>query len=412
MRQSEYFIKTLKEAPTDETSINAQLLIRAGYIDKLLAGAYTYLPLGVRVLDKIKQIVREEMNNIGAHEILMPALQPKNIWEETDRWQQMKDIMFQFKGRGGIDIGLGTTHEEPIVDMLRKRVNSYRDLPVYLYQIQDKFRNEPRAKSGLLRGREFSMKDLYSFHQTEQDLKDYYEVVKQSYVKIFQKLDMEVLIVEASGGVFSKEYSHEFQVLTPNGEDTIYYCQCGWAQNKEIVKLKVGDDCPNCNQASIQESKAIEVGNIFKLGQKYAKAMNLSYLDDHGKKQYVYMGCYGFGPSRVMGSIVELFNDANGIIWPAAVSPWSAHLLLLGNDQETRAKADKLYAELQANNIDVLYDDRDESPGLKLKEADLIGITKRLIVSDKNKDLIEYKLRQEEEISKHAIKDIIKLFDV
>ena len=188
MRQSEYFIKTLKEAPTDETSINAQLLIRAGYIDKLLAGAYTYLPLGVRVLDKIKQIVREEMNNIGAHEILMPALQPKNIWEETDRWQQMKDIMFQFKGRGGIDIGLGTTHEEPIVDMLRKRVNSYRDLPVYLYQIQDKFRNEPRAKSGLLRGREFSMKDLYSFHQTEQDLKDYYEVVKQSYVKIFQKL--------------------------------------------------------------------------------------------------------------------------------------------------------------------------------------------------------------------------------
>ena len=266
MLQSKLFGKTLKESPKDEVSINAILLTRGGFIDKLTAGVYTYLPLGLKVLTKIQQIVREEMNAISGQEILMPALHPKEVWQKTGRWiSPGPEVMFQFKGRSDKEYGLGWTHEEIITPLVKKFVNSYKDLPIYLYQIQDKFRNEPRAKSGLLRGIEFSMKDLYSFHTDVTDLDDYYQRALAAYQKVFKRCGLDSMVAEASGGSFSK-YSHEFQVLSENGEDIIYYCkQCGYAQNKEIAESKNGDQCPKCKDGKIREGKAIEVGNIFQL---------------------------------------------------------------------------------------------------------------------------------------------------
>ncbi|MCR4280371.1 MAG: His/Gly/Thr/Pro-type tRNA ligase C-terminal domain-containing protein [Candidatus Komeilibacteria bacterium] len=407
MRQTKFFLKTVKESPADETALNARLLIRAGYIDKLMAGAYSYLPLGLKVLEKIKNVVREEMNRIDAQEILMPALQPKSLWDETGRWEEMKDIMFQFKGRGGSDLGQGATHEEPIFDIMRRRLKSYKDLPVAVYQIQDKFRNEPRAKSGLLRGREFSMKDLYSFHATRDDMLAYYDRVKLSYLTIFERLGLNAIAVEASGGAFSEDYSHEFQVLTPNGEDIIFHCDCGWAQNKEIAKVKEGDKCPSCGAEKIRADKGVEVGNIFKLEQKYSAAMKLSVTDQNGKLTPVYMGCYGLGPSRLMGTLVEIHHDDSGIVWPDSVAPFKAHLLLLSQSTVTKEIADNAYAELQKSGVEVLYDDRPESPGAKLTEADLVGLPVRIIVSDKNNGLLEYKRRSSAEIKKIAIKDLV-----
>ncbi|MFW0862411.1 MAG: aminoacyl--tRNA ligase-related protein [Candidatus Komeilibacteria bacterium] len=409
MKQSEYFIKTVKEVPADEVAINAQLLIRAGYIDKLMAGVYTYLPLGVRVLSKIKNIVREEMVKVGGDEVLMPALQPKSLWSETGRWDEIKDILFQFKGRGGADMCLGPTHEENVVAIARTRVNSYKDLPFALFQIQDKFRNEPRAKNGLLRGREFSMKDLYSFHTDVEDLRAYYEKVKKAYLNMYDRLGMPVIAVEASGGSFSKDFSHEFQTLTASGEDTIFHCDCGWAQNKEIAKVKKGAKCPACKDGVVMMSKGIEVGNIFKLNQKYSKSMNLLFTNAEGKQDNVYMGCYGFGVSRAMGAIVEISHDKDGIIWPKNIAPFQIHLLSLGTDKKVLKDAEDVYKKLKDSGIDVLYDDRDESVGMKLKEADLIGIPIRLVVSNKTNGLIEYKERSSDEVRKVAVEDVIKL---
>lgn len=412
MLQTQLFGKTLKNAPKDEVSHNAELLIRAGFIDKLMAGAYSYLPLGLRVLEKIKNIIREEMNAIGGQEVLMPALHPKDLWSETGRWQDPgPQVMFQFKGREGKEYGLGWTHEEIIVDIVRRRVSSYKDLPIYLYQIQDKFRDEPRPKSGLLRGREFSMKDLYSFHATEEDLLDYYEKAKLAYQKIFQRCGLDTLVVEASGGAFSKEYSHEFQVLTPFGEDTIYYCpNRDWAQNKEISQCQAGERCPSCSQ-KILEGKAIEVGNIFKLYTKYSAPMKLQFADAAGKKQNVVMGCYGIGPSRMMGAIIEVYHDDKGIIWPEKVAPCSIHLLTLG-DAEVVKKAQEVYNSLSQKGLEVLYDDRDVSAGIKLADADLIGLPTRLIISEKTlaKDSVEVKKRKEKESKLMSIASALSAF--
>lgn len=408
MIQSQLFGKTLKNVPKDEVSHNAELLIRAGFIDKLMAGAYSYLPLGWRVLEKIKNIIREEMNAIGGQELLMPALHPKDIWQETGRWQDPgPQVMFQFKGREGKEYGLGWTHEEIIVDIVRHRVSSYKDLPIYLYQIQNKFRDEPRPKAGLLRGREFSMKDLYSFHATEEDLLDYYEKAKLAYQKIFQRCGLDTLVVEASGGAFSKEYSHEFQVLTPFGEDTIYYCpHRDWAQNKEIAKLKAGENCPSCGE-KIQEGKTIEVGNIFKLYAKYSAPMKLQFSDAGGQKRDVIMGCYGLGPSRIMGAITEVHHDDRGIIWPEKIAPFSIHLIALGGI-EVAKKAQEVYNSLSQKDLEVLYDDRDVSAGIKLADADLIGLPTRMIISEKTlaKDSVEIKKREEKEGKIYKISDL------
>lgn len=409
MRQSKLFGKTLREAPRDEVSNNAIFLSRAGYIDKLIAGVYSYLPLGYRVLAKIQQIVREEMDVIGGQEIYMPALQPKELWQETGRWQSMKDIMFQFNGRGGKEFALGTTHEEVIVDIVRERLHSYRDLPLFLYQIQDKFRNEPRAKSGLLRGREFSMKDLYSFHTTQKDLESYYQKVTAAYQKILKRCGLDSIVTEASGGAFTKEYSHEFQTPTPYGEDEIVTCSsCDFAQNVEICNLKTGDKCPKCGKL-LKQLKSIEVGNIFKLGCKYSHDMNLTYRDENGKKQEVIMGCYGLGPSRLMGAVVEVNHDKKGIIWPTSLTPYQAHLVLISRDR--RKEAEKIYQNLTREGASVLYDDREESAGVKLNDTDLIGISLQLILGEKSKGKIEYRMRDGKGQGVVKISEVVKVVE-
>lgn len=385
MHQSLLFSKTLHEAPSDEVSVNARLLIRAGFIDKLMAGAYSYLPLGVRVIDNIARIIREELNAIGAQELLLPALHPKEAWEKTGRWKNPgREVMFQFTGRGDREYGLGWTHEEIITPLAKQFIHSYKDLPRAVYQIQTKFRDEPRAKSGLLRGREFLMKDLYSFHLNEEDLNGFYETTTKAYQRIFARMEMNPLLVEASGGAFSK-YSHEFQVVTPAGEDIVMKCsKCDYAQNREIAEVESGGSCPKCGN-TVEATRAIEVGNIFKLKTRFSKDFNLSVRDEGGKEQLVLMGCYGIGLGRVMGSVVEVHHDDAGIIWPSEISPFATHLIALQSTKEVRNFADKVYTSLQKAGIEVLYDERDGvSIGERFAEADLIGIPVRLVVSEKS----------------------------
>jgi len=396
MRQSQLFIKTLKEAPKDEKSINAKLLIRAGFIYKEMAGAYTYLPLGLRVLRKIENIIREEMEKIGGREILMTVFQPKNLWQETGRWSKgIGEVMYKCK-EDGKEIGLGPTHEEMLTDIIRHYVKSYEDLPLYLYQIQTKFRKEPRARSGLLRGREFDMKDLYSFHSAEEDFRKYYKKVAEVYLRILKRCGLKGIITEASGTGFTKEYTHEFQVLAEDGEDTIVFCPKGdFSQNKEVAKFKTGDTCPKC-KAILREGKSIEVGNIFPLGNKYSQAMKAYFVDKSGKRKPIIMGCYGIGLSRTMGTIVEVHHDGKGIIWPKEVAPFQVHLIQIGNKREIRMATEKLYKNLQKQELEVLYDDRDnKSTGEKFADCDLIGIPIRIVVSERTlaKNCIEMKKR-------------------
>jgi len=407
MKQSQLFTKTTKEAPKDEVSLNAQLLIRAGFIDKLMAGVYTYLPLGLRVLNKIQNIVREEMNAIGGQEILMPALTPKDLWDITERWDKI-DVLFKLKGAGDKDLALGSTHEEVVTPLVKKFVKSYKDLPVAVYQIQDKFRNEPRAKSGLLRGREFSMKDLYSFHRTVEDLDNFYEKSKHAYLNVFKRCGLEAEIVEASGGVFSK-FSHEFQVMTEYGEDDVYYCaKCDRHQNKELVsngELK----CPYCG-AEREIKKSIEVGNIFRLLTRFTDPFEFTFKDDDGKDKPVVMGCYGIGPSRVLGSVVEIHHDDGGIIWPENIAPFKIHLISLVKSEEEKFQADKFYNALIKSGKEVLYDDRHElTAGAKFADSDLIGIPVRYIVSAKTlqKGCVEVKNRGEKESKLIEINNIL-----
>lgn len=402
-------------APHDAESVNAKLLAKGGFTHQMMAGVYSYLPLGLRSLDKIKDIVREEMNAIGGQEILMPALQSKELWDETGRWEKLKDIMFQFESRKK-RLGLATTHEEPIVDIARHHISSYKDLPLYLYQIQDKFRNEPRAKSGLLRGREFSMKDLYTFHTNEGDLKDFYEKAIQAYKNIFERCGLEAIVTEASGGEFTKEFSHEFQVVTENGEDVIYFCSaCRFCQNREIAKVKAGDQCPECGE-TIEEHKAIEVGNIFKLGTRFSKDMKLQFTDSDGKNKDVIMGCYGIGPSRVMGAVVEVHNDKDGIVWPRQVAPYQVHIVSLGAkdgsvNSEIMSAASNLYDQLDNAGIEVLWDDREgASAGEKLKDSDLLGMPLRILFSEKTlKDnSAEWKFRAEKKPNMVNVGDVFE----
>jgi len=407
MLQSKLFSKTLRESPKDEVSQNAILLTRAGYVDKLMAGVYSYLPLGLRVLNNIKQIIRQEMNALGGQEILMPALTPKEIWVKTGRWSDI-EVLFKLKGAGDKDYALGSTHEEVVTPLVKKFAASYRDLPVALYQIQDKFRDEPRAKSGLLRGREFSMKDLYSFHASEEDLEKFYQQAIQAYFKVFARCGLKTRLVEAGGGVFSK-YSHEFQVLTESGEDNLVVCQhCDFAQNSEICSLKSGQPCPNCGQ-TVELAKAIEVGNIFKLKTKFTEAFDYKFTDEAGQLKPVLMGCYGLGPSRIMGAVAEVSQDAQGLIWPRSLTPFHAHLLLL--DSSKKKLADQLFKDLNQDGYDVLYDERDESAGVKLKDADLLGISLQLIVGAKAGDQVEYRFRDNSAKGKVDFKQVVKLLE-
>lgn len=383
MKQSGLFCKTLKETPADADSTNASYLIRAGFVEKQMAGVYALLPLGYRVYKKIEQIIREGINAVDSQEMLMNVLQPKELWDETGRWEEAKEVMYQFKDSRGKEVGLGWTHEEQLVDIVRKKVQSYRDLPLSLYQIQTKFRNEPRAKSGLLRGREFIMKDMYSFHGDEADFQTYYQKVSDAYMEVYKRLGLEAKIVEASGGLMAP-VSHEFQVLAPAGEDEIYYCdKCDFAQNKEIAKVSEGDKCPSCDGA-IRKGNGIEVGNIFPLKNKYSKPMNAKFVDQEGKEQEIIMGCYGIGLTRCLGTIVEVYYDStkNKMVWPKEVAPFLAHLISISQNEE----AEKIYQDLKSRGIEILYDDRDISAGQKFAEADLIGCPVRLIISKKSLD--------------------------
>ncbi len=411
MKQSHYFSKTSKTASKDEISVNARLLEQGGFVHKEMAGVYSYLPLGIRVLQKIENIIREEMNAIGGQEVLMPALQPKENWETTGRWTAL-DVLFKVKSQTDSEYALGPTHEEIVTPLGKAVITSYRDLPLAVYQIQTKFRDEVRAKSGLMRGREFRMKDLYSFHATAEDLAAYYQEVATAYKKIFSRLGIPALYVEADGGTFSK-FSHEFQVETPNGEDTVYVCEsCSLAVNKEI--FKDGRKCTDCGKSDYREIKASEVGNIFELKTKYSDSFNLTYTAEDGSQQPVLMGCYGIGPSRCMGVIVEQHHDEAGIIWPESIAPFKVHLVVLAaKDQAVKETADQLYSDLQAAGVEVLYDDRESaSAGEKFADSDLIGIPHRLIVSGKTmaENSAELKSRASGETSFVPLKDIISHF--
>lgn len=410
MRQSHLFTKITRDLPKDETSFNAQILMRAGFIDKLGAGIYTFLPLGLRVLNKINRIIRQEMIRIGGQEILMPALHPKENWEATGRWETL-DALFKLEGSDAREYALGATHEEVVTPLAKKHVFSYKELPLYLFQIQTKFRNEKRAKAGLIRGREFVMKDLYSFHVNEEDLNEYYKHAQKAYFKIFERVGLlaQTYLTFASGGAFTK-YSHEYQTITETGEDTIYICdKCTIAINKEIIEEQTA--CPACGSKDLREAKAVEVGNIFKLRTKFSAPFNFTYKDRLGEEKPVEMGCYGIGPSRVMATIVEVHHDDSGIIWPEEVAPFKVHLLKVGKDNpELDLEADKMYKECLDKGIEVLYDDRELMAGEKFAEADLIGCPYRVVISTKTllEGKAEIKKRSEE---KYELVKLSKVLD-
>ncbi len=412
MKFSQLFLKTRREVPKDETSQNAQLLIRAGFIHKELAGVYALLPLGVRVFEKIKKIIKEEMEEIGGVEISMTALQNPEVWKASDRWDDNKvDIWFKTKLKNDTELGLGITHEEPISNMLRDHVSSYKDLPIYVYQFQTKFRNELRAKSGLMRGREFLMKDLYSYCESKEEQDEYYERAKKAYINIFDRVGLgdRTYCVFASGGVFSK-YSHEFQTVTEAGEDTVYVDeQTKIGINKDIMTDENLKEA-NLDKTSLVEKKTIEVGNIFSLGQKFAEAENLKFKDREGNEKYPWMGSYGIGIGRLMATIVEVLSDAKGIVWPKEIAPFQIHLIALQNDKEVIEEAQKMYEGFLANDIEVLFDDRDISAGEKFNDADLIGIPYSVVVSKRSIEdgNFEVKDRKTGEMTHKSFFDIVE----
>ena len=405
MRQTELFTKSQKKFPADEEAKNAKLLVRAGFIHKVMAGVYEYLPLGLRVLNKIKQIIREEMNAIGGQELSLTALQSKQVWEKSGRWDDKTlDVWFKTKLKNDAQVGLAATHEEPLTYLMKNYISSYRDLPRYVYQFQTKFRNELRAKSGILRTREFLMKDLYSFSASEKDHEKFYEKAKQAYFKTFKRLGLgdRTFLTFASGGVFSK-YSHEFQVLSDAGEDLIYLDKKKkLAVNKEVLNDEIMSDL-GLKRSNLEEIRAIEVGNIFSLGTRFSEAFGLTFKDKDDQEKPVIMGSYGIGPGRVMGTIVEIFSDDSGMIWPESVAPFKAHLVEL---QE--GKGEKIYQDLLKKGVEVLYDDRKASAGEKFAEADLIGIPYRLVVSQKTESEIEIKKRSEKRTKLVSFSELVK----
>ncbi|MFA7581342.1 MAG: aminoacyl--tRNA ligase-related protein [Candidatus Paceibacterota bacterium] len=401
MRQSKLFIKTVREDPKDEESLNAKLLIRAGYVYKVMAGVYAFLPLGLKVIKNIEDIIRKKMIAMGGNEVLLSALQNRSDWEVSGRWDSF-DVLFKFASfYSKNDYVLGPTHEEEIVLIMRQQIASYRNLPAYFFQFQNKFRDEKRAKSGLLRGREFIMKDFYSFHASEKDLDSYYDSMKDAYSEIFNELGIgnTTYLTLASGGTFSK-YSHEFQTLTPAGEDTIHICDsCKAAVNEEVFEdeslrqefAKEGPVCPSCGKKDLRKEKAIEVGNIFKIKDKFSSPFGLKFKDENGEEHNVMMGCYGIGINRLLGAIVEVSHDDKGIIWPESVAPFKFHLI-----ESRKGEGEKIYNSLVADGFKVLYDDRDIGLGEKFADADLVGIPWRLVVSARTEGKIEVKKRNEE----------------
>ncbi len=396
MRMSTLFTRTAREAPKDELARNAILLMRAGFVHKHAAGVYTLLPLGLRVMLKVERIVREEMERLGAQELLMNALQDKSIWERTGRWASYGGAMYQFTDPDGQPTGLAPTHEEVITDIATRFIHSYRDLPAAMFQFQTKFRFEARPRSGLLRGREFRMKDLYSFHMDAASLDRYYWDVAAVYRRIFSRMGIPTVLAEASGGAFSREHSHEFQTLAPAGEDTVFICEGGeFAQNRDIY-----DERPRCPAGhAIRSSRGIEVGNIFRLGTWYSEALGLLYTDRDGARRPVTMASYGIGITRLIATCVELFADDRGMRWPEAVAPYATALVSLGTERQVLEAAERLDGMLTRAGVEVLFDDRDLPAGEKLADADLIGLPWRLVVSERTlrREAAELKARDGDE---------------
>lgn len=385
MKQGKLFTKTRREIPSDESFLSAQLLIRAGFIHKELSGVYSLLPLGKRVMDNLQNIVDLEMKELGSNEVHMSALQDPEIWKKTNRWaDENVDVWFKTKLKNETEIGLAITHEEPITRMLKDHINSYKDLPVFVHQFQTKFRNELRAKSGMMRGREFLMKDMYSFCIDPETQADFYEKAKESYIRIFNKLGIgdKTFLTKASGGSFS-EFSDEFQTVCDAGEDLIYLDQeKNLAINKEIYNDEIISKL-DLNKESLKELKTVEVGNIFNLGNKFSESLELKVNDENGKPVNLFMGSYGIGISRLMGVIAENLSDEKGLNWPESVAPFKVHIISIGDNQDVLNAGEDLYKKLSEKNIDVLFDDRDISAGQKFGDADLIGIPHRIIISNK-----------------------------
>lgn len=396
MKVSQLFTRTSKTVPADETARNAQLLIQAGFVHKEMAGVYAYMPLGLRVLENIKQIVREEMDKVGGQEVMMTTLQPQELWEKTNRWDdKVIDNWFKTKLVNGTELGVGLTHEEPIVDALMGYANSYKDFPITVYQIQNKFRNEKRAKSGLLRGREFVMKDMYTFARTQAEHDELYEKIATAYTRVYERLGIGSITYRtaADGGYFTERFSDEYQTISEIGEDTIYVDEAKKvAINQEVFTdenlAKLG-----LKREDLVEKKAVEVGNIFPLETKYTDALGMYYTDENGEQQSLIMGCYGIGISRLVGVLAEHFADDKGLVWPEAVAPVKVYLAPLGTDQSVMTVADELYNILTEAGIGVLYDDRDERPGTKFADADLLGIPLRVVISSKTVANAQYEVK-------------------
>ena len=413
MRQSALFTKTRREAPKDELAKNAQLLIRAGFVHKEMAGVYAYLPLGLKVLENIKRIVREEMDAIGGEEIIMTSLQRKELWERTDRWDDEKvDVWFKSELKSGGEVGFGWSHEEPITDMMTQYLESYRDLPAFVYQFQTKLRNELRAKSGIMRGREFVMKDMYSYTKDDAAHQAFYDASIEAYHNVFRRVGLGDLtfLTFASGGAFT-EFSHEFQTLSDAGEDIVYVSrEKKIAVNKEVYTDEVLEKL-GLKKDELEESKAIEVGNIFSFGGAKSEQLGLMYRDEDGSEKPVILGSYGIGITRLMGTIVELFADEKGIVWPEAVAPFEYHLVsLAGTDADTHAFAEKLYEDMTKSGKSVLYDDRDLRAGEKFADSDLMGLPWRIVVGrDAAEGIVELVNRKTGEVKKIHREELLAL---
>lgn len=412
MKYSQLFTKTRKDLPADETAKNAQLLIQAGLIHKEMAGVYSYLPLGIRVIENIKQIVREEMNNLGAQELIMSSLQPKETWETTGRWDdEVVDIWFKSKLKDGTDVGFGWSHEEAIIEMVKQHLSSYRDLPINVYQFQTKLRNELRAKSGIMRGREFLMKDMYSCSIDENQHEEFYQSTMEAYMKVYERLGLgeDTYVTFASGGAFT-QFSHEFQTVCDAGEDVIYIHKAkNIAVNEEVLDDKNLEEL-GIKREDLEKVKSAEVGNIFNFGTQKSEDTGFDFTNEAGERQLVHLGSYGIGVSRLMGVIAEKFSDDNGLVWPENIAPFRIYMISIGDDQEVTEQSESLYQSLTEQGIEVLYDDRDTRPGQKFADAELLGVPHRIVVSQKTIESksVEYKSRISKESELISTQQLLK----
>ena len=418
---SKVFLPTLKDTPQDAEVISHQLMLRSGMIRRVTSGIYTWLPIGLKVLRKVENIVREEMDASGAQEVLMPMVQPKELWEETQRWEKMGPELLRIQDRHERDFCLGPTHEEVITDLIRNNVKSYKELPLNLYQIQTKFRDEVRPRYGVMRGREFLMKDSYSFNLDEDSLNESYVLMKEAYKKILNRLGLQFKIVKADSGAIGGDASEEFHVLAENGEDTIAISDSSdFAINTELL-LEEGEDIESLQgkpspdgEGIIEIKKGIEVGHIFQLGKVYTDAMKANVLDNEGKAQNLYMGCYGIGVSRLVAAAIEQNNDDKGIIWPEAMTPFEVNIIAIGFDKDEKiAKASTdLYSKLSSMGYEVMLDDRKDGYGTKMKDAELIGIPINVIIGKQYLQNGEIELKHRDgQSSIGKVEDIATIFD-